>query len=189
MKLHDVSQSNQKMRSADERDNDDTLARQFIELASQRAMEALFHRHLQSVYSLTRRYFAVREDAEEATSETFMRVFRALRIGQFRGESSFKTWTLRIAANVCLERLRQPRLPTLSLDSIGELSSTPAYEHSALYDAIAALPDHQRLVLTLCDIEGYAATEAAAVIGRSITATKSIHYRARRALRDLLEGQ
>lgn len=174
------------MSPVEDGDSDERLASRFVDHASQRAMETLFRRHLPRVYSLARRYFAIREDAEEASSETFMRVFRSLKAGQFRGESSFKTWVLKIASNVCIERLRQPRLPTLSLDSVGELSEPERGRSSALYDAIESLPDAQRLVLTLCDIEGYSAAEAAAVLGRSLTATKSIHYRARRALRDLL---
>jgi RNA polymerase sigma-70 factor (ECF subfamily) len=176
------------MRTTDEPDSDERLARLFADHASQRAMEALFRRHLPGVYSLARRYFAVREDAEEAASETFFRVFRALRAGQFRGESSFKTWTLKIAANVCRERLRQPRLPTLWLDGLADIPAPTPRDNSSIYESISALPDHYRLVLTLCDIEGYSAVEAAAVLGRTLTATKSIHYRARRALRDLLDG-
>jgi len=177
------------MPPTDDSDGDERLAQLFVDHASQRAMETLFCRHLPRVYSLARRYFAVREDAEEAASETFMRVFRALRAGQFRGESSFKTWALRIAANVCLERLRQPRLPTLSLDCLGDISTPTPPDHSGIYDAISALPDQYRLVLTLIDIEGYTACEAAAVLGRTVTAAKSIHYRARRALRDILEDR
>jgi len=169
-------------------DADEKLAEQFSEHRSERAMELLFRRHLPGVYSLARRYFAVREDAEEAASETFIRVFRALRSGQFRAESSFRTWVLKIAANVCIERLRQPRLPTLSLSGVADVHETSAMGRYTVYDAIEELPDQQRLVLTLCDVEGYSAAEAAAIIGASLTATKSIHYRARRALKTLIEA-
>src|SRR5579883_2846681 len=99
-------------------ESDEMLAWAFAGEGDGRAMETLFRRNLPRVYSLTRRYFAVREDAEEASSEAFLRAFRALGAGQFRAESSFRTWLLKIAANVCLERLRQPRLPTLSLSEM-----------------------------------------------------------------------
>jgi RNA polymerase sigma-70 factor (ECF subfamily) len=175
------------MRTTDDPASDRRLVQSFADHANQHVMEVLFRRHLPRVYSLARRYFVVREDAEEAASETFVRVFRALRSGQFRGESSFATWTLRIAANVCLERLRQPRLPTLSLDDLGEISAPYHQDQTGVYEALALLPDPYRLILTLCDIEGSSAAEASEILGRSITATKSIHYRARRALRDVLE--
>ncbi|HEY3329869.1 MAG TPA: RNA polymerase sigma factor [Capsulimonadaceae bacterium] len=170
-----------------ELDDDEKLAELFSAHRSERAMETLFRRHLPRVYSLTRRYFEVREDAEEAASETFVRVFRALRGGQFRGESSFRTWVLKIASNVCIERLRQPRLPTLSLSGLGDMSAVDHSGRFTVYDAIAELPDQQRLVLTLCDVEGYTAAEAAAILDSTLTATKSIHYRARRALKGILE--
>lgn len=166
-------------------ESDEGLVRSFADGGNGRALEALFRRHLPRVYSLTRRYFAVREDAEEASSEAFLRAFRALGTGQFRGEASFRTWLLRIAANVCLERLRQPRLPTLSLADLPEdlFALTPPADDDILWDALGRLDDDHRLILTLCDLEGYEAKEAAEIIGRSLTATKSLHYRARRALR------
>ncbi|MDR3708591.1 MAG: sigma-70 family RNA polymerase sigma factor [Capsulimonadaceae bacterium] len=167
--------------------SDEQLAKLFNDYRSERAMETLFRRHLPAAYSLARRYFHAREDAEEAASETFVRVFRSLRAGQFRGESSFRTWVLKIAANVCIERLRQPRLPTLSLDGIEDSHAPSAGDRYGIFDAVAQLPDPQRLVLTLCDIEGYSAAEAAAIMGRGLTATKSLHYRARRTLKAIVE--
>lgn len=169
-------------------ESDEALAEAFVLDGNGRALETLFRRSLPRVYSLTRRYFAVREDAEEASSEAFLRAFRALGAGQFRGEASFRTWLLRIAANVCRERLRQPRLPTLSLADLPDdvfAGDGPAPSDD-LWEAIGRLDDDHRLILTLCDLEGYEAREAAEIIGRSLTATKSLHYRARRALRDEL---
>lgn len=169
-------------------ERDETLTRRFAETGHGRALEVLYRRHLPKVYSLTRRYFQQREDAEEAASETFLRAFRALRERQYREEASFRTWLLRIAVNVCLERLRQPRLPTLSFEALpGDLFGYVPPGRSDLQDALTTLPDDQRLAVTLCDLEGYSAREAALVLNRSVTALKSLHYRARRALRDALE--
>jgi RNA polymerase sigma-70 factor (ECF subfamily) len=149
--------------------------------AGAQAVTILYHRTLPRVYSLCRRYFAVREDAEEATSEALLRALRALSAGQYRGDSRYLTWLLRIASNVCIERLRQPRLPTLSLDSLSSLGD--------VHEPLAPEPsssDQQVLAITLCDLEGYTAREAAEIMGRSPEAMKSLHYRARRALRDRL---
>jgi RNA polymerase sigma-70 factor (ECF subfamily) len=168
-------------------DSDEALVTSFIEQADGAAMETLFRRHLPRVYALASRYLPIREDAEEAVSETLLRAFRALKARQFRGEASLKTWLARVAVNVCLERLRQPRLPILSLSDIEDVPAAPPGRSSVIGDAIAVLPDAYRLVVTLCDLEGYTADEAAAVLGRSVTATKSLHYRARRMLRDALD--
>ncbi len=178
--------------------SDEALAKAFSEHNDGRALETLYRRHIGRIYALARRYFSVREDAEEATSETFLRGFRALRDGQFRQDARLSTWLTRIAANVCLERLRQPRLPTLSLDQLTNSGEDILYEtggkraagsvdSDSLWAAMESLPDDQRLALTLCDLQGYQAQEAAEILQRSVTATKSLHYRARRSLRDKLE--
>jgi RNA polymerase sigma-70 factor (ECF subfamily) len=97
---------------------------------------------------------------------------------------------MRIAANTCIERIRQPRLPTLSLQVICESDSgEPAApqigrDADSVHEAIRALPDDQSLAITLCDLEGYSAKEAAEIMRRSPESVKSLTYRARRAVRD-----
>lgn len=175
-------------------DDDERLAGRYGSDGDARALETLFRRHIEATYAFARRFLATREDAEEAASEAWLRAGRALRAGGFRGESRFKTWLLGIARLVCLERLRQPRLPTLSLSGLAEtdrgdwvlFSSVPA-PVSDLDEALAALSGDHRLVLTLCDLQGLTAGEAATILGRTPAATKSLHGRARRALRNALE--
>ena len=160
------------------------------------ALETLFRRHVASTYAFARRFLQVREDAEEAVSETWLRAGRALRAGGFRGKSRFQTWLLGIARRVCLEQLRQPRLPTLSLSGLPEtargdwvlFAAAPA-PTSALDAALAALSDDHRLVLTLCDLQGLTDAEASKILGRTPSAAKSLRARARRALRDALLAQ
>ncbi len=161
-----------------------------------RVVETLFRRHIEATYAFARRFLPTREDAEEAASECWLRAFRLLRTGQFRGESRFKTWLLGIARNVCRERMRQPRLPTLSLTGLTEngrgdwVLFSPLLEgDSALDLALRALSDDHRLILTLCDLQGLTVLEAAPLLGRTPAAAKSLHGRARRALRDILEQQ
>jgi len=174
--------------------DDERLAAQYAAEGDARALEILYRRHVTSTYGFARRFLTTVEDAEEATSETWLRVFRALRAGQYREQAAFRTWVFGICRNVCSERLRQPRLPTLSLSDIGEslrdhwtlFEPQPAPE-SALSEALASLSEDHRLILTLCDLQGFTATEAAEIIGRTPAATKSLHLRARRALRDIMQ--
>ena len=174
-------------------EDDEHLALRCQSEGDARALETLFRRHIEATYAFARRFLATREDAEEAASETWLRAGRALRAGNWRGESRFKTWLLGIARRVCLERLRQPRLPTLSLSGLTErgdwvLFSPGPEAVSDLDEALASLSDDHRLVLTLCDLQGLTAGETAAILGRTVAATKSLHGRARRALRDALEA-
>ena len=160
------------------------------------ALEMLFRRHIGPTYAFTRRLLPTTEDAEEAASETWLRAGRALRAGAFRGESQFRTWLFGIARRVCLERLRQPRLPTLSLADYVETARgdwrlfSPAPEPiTALEEALATLSDDHQMALTLCDLQGFTAAEAAQIMARTTVAMKSLHGRARRALRDALLAQ
>ncbi len=177
-------------------EDDERLAARYSDAGEAAALETLFRRHVEATYAFARRGLPTREDAEEAASECWLRAARSLRAGGFRGESRFKTWLLGIVRLVCLERRRQPRLPTLSLSGIEEngrgdwVLFAPAPDPvSDLDDALASLADDHRLVLTLCDLQGLTASEAAIILGRSSAAAKSLHGRARRALRDALIRQ
>ena len=130
------------------------------------------------------------------TQEAFLRAFRHSR--DLRGVSdgdAFGPWIFAIARNLCADRRRQLRLPTLSLSSpeaedfpsgsegIHE-EATRRAERIVLLAALDKLPEEWRTVITLCDLEDITHAEAARVMDRSVAATKSMLYRARRALRD-----
>ena len=160
-----------------------------------RAMETLFDRYADRALSLAARLTETREDAEEVAQEAFLRAFRHAR--QFRGAGdSFGPWLLAIVRNLSRDRRRQLRLPTLSLSSpeaenwIGAQDTAAEAEQRAarraLLEAIDALPEEWRDAITLCDLEEIPHSEAAAVMNRSVAATKSLLYRARRALREQL---
>jgi RNA polymerase sigma-70 factor (ECF subfamily) len=177
-------------------DDDERLAARYSADGDARALETLFQRHIDATYAFARRFLVSREDAEEAASEAWLRAGRALRAGRFRGESRFKTWLLGIARLVCLERVRQPRLPTLSLSGLTEtvqgdwvLFSPEPDLVSDLDAALMALSEDHRLVLALCDLQGLTSAEAALILDRTPAATKSLHGRARRALRDAILSQ
>jgi len=163
------------------------------------ALTTLYHQHLDRVYRLAYRMTGTREDAEEVVCETFLRAFRFAR--EYRGEGTFASWLFRIARNLCAERFRRHRsvrtaaIEDLSidpdrLDSEGGISLLGQLDGTALNlvvrDAFHSLPVDYRVVLALRDIDELTNREAAHVIGRSPAATKSLHFRARRALRDAL---
>jgi RNA polymerase sigma-70 factor (ECF subfamily) len=160
-----------------------------------RALETLFERYVDRALGLAVRLTETREDAEEVTQEAFLRAFRQAK--QFRGEAAtFGAWLFAIVRNLAADRRRQLRLPTLSLSApeaervagaqTVESEWAQRAEHTALLNALETLPEEWRVVVTLCDLEEISHAEAAAAIGRSVAATKSLLYRARRALRDRL---
>jgi RNA polymerase sigma-70 factor (ECF subfamily) len=162
-----------------------------------RAMETLFDLYADRALGLAVRLTESREDAEEVAQEAFLRAFRHAR--ELRAEAvevGFGPWLFAIVRTQAAERRRQLRLPTLSLSapgaehvsderSVAEEAERRA-ERAALLSALDALPEEWRTVVTLCDLEDVPHAEAARTLGRSVAATKSLLYRARRALRDRL---
>ena len=137
---------------------------------------------------------------EDVAQEAFVRAWRGL--GGFRGESSFKTWLYRIAANVArthLER-RGRQAPVFGRSLDDETGPPPGAEaaapetdaetalvtREAIDRALAELPEELRLALVLRDVEGLDYKEIASVTAAPIGTVESRIFRARRRMRALL---
>ena len=149
-------------------------------------MSTLFDMHVDRVYGYARHILGNREDAEEVASEAFIRAFR--HAADFRGDSPFHGWLFAIARNLCRDRQRQPRLLAIPLEDGPDSADIPEALaiRTDVRKAVSELPEEYRDVLILCDVEEWTAREAAFVLEKSVEATKSLLYRARRALRDRL---
>ncbi|MCX5768886.1 MAG: sigma-70 family RNA polymerase sigma factor, partial [Candidatus Hydrogenedentes bacterium] len=79
------------------------------------AFEELVRRYRNDVFRLAYHYLHNREEAWDLSQEVFIKVYRS--VGHFRGESNFKTWLLRIAANQCKDYFKKRRLATVSFDA------------------------------------------------------------------------
>lgn len=130
--------------------------------------------------------------AEELAQETFLRAL----IGwlAFRGECSVATWLFRIARNTYLNSLRQPNAAQIDTDEFLAIPDTsartdPVQQHvtseqrSLIQFTLAQLPEKQRSILLLRDVEGLAYAEIADVLGISLAAGKVNLFRARAAFR------
>jgi len=144
-------------------------------------------------------------DADEAVQDAFIKVF--LHIEQYRNDLPFDVWFTRILVNASLDRLkaraRQQRWISHSIDEDqggpvaqvagGEVSNERrllAKERwGQVTQAVAGLPDRQRLVFTLCHLNEQTPAEISAATGMS-QATVRVHlFRALRKLRAVLGGQ
>lgn len=163
-----------------------------------RALETLFDLYADRALGLAVRLTETREDAEEVAQEAFIRAFRAARAFRGTDTRSFGAWLFVIVRRLASDKRRQLRLPTLSLSAPGAERIAAAHDvaeeteqragRMALLAALDALPEEYRTVLTLCDLEDVPHADAAPVLNRSVAATKSLLYRARRALRDALKN-
>lgn len=144
-------------------------------------------------------------DADEAVQDAFVKVF--LHIDQYRSDLPFDVWFTRILVNAALDRLkargRQQRWISHSTDEddARPVEQVPAGDASherrllaqerwqEVTRAVAALPDRQRLVFTLCHLDERTPAEISAATGMS-QATVRVHlFRALRKLRGVLGGQ
>ncbi len=75
-----------------------------VQSGDRSAFDLLVRLHYRSVYGLAFRFMNDHGGADEVVQETFIKAFHA--IGSFRGESSFKSWVLRIASNTAKNALR-----------------------------------------------------------------------------------
>jgi len=173
------------------------------------AFDALVELYTPQVYNLALRVTGSREEAEDCVQDAFVRAFCALR--SFRGEAAFSTWLYRVALNVASDaarkRSRNPVTATdLARDDSDEsppdldrlAASAPADPHGpdaaflvkqrrhTVLKAIGRLPEHQRAVVILYDLQGLSYEEIARILKTRVGTVKSRLSRARLALRDLL---
>jgi RNA polymerase sigma factor (sigma-70 family) len=156
------------------------------------------------VYNLCYRMLGDPDSAADAAQDAFLSAFRNLR--SFRG-GSFRSWMLRIATNTCYDVLRvRKRRPSVSLDieaddesessplQIADTAESPddfAQRRelaAAIQHGLTALPDEQRIVLILSDIQGMAYEEIAQITNSNLGTVKSRLSRGRARLREVLKA-
>ena len=122
-------------------------------------------------------------DAEVAVQDTLLSYLQ--HAPEFESRESERSWLLTVAANRCRDSLRRAkRHPSVSMDELTELGATD--EHALVLDALMALPEKFRLVLTLHYVEGYSTSEIAGMIGRTPSAVKMRLQKGRGLLEDTL---
>lgn len=167
-----------------------------------RAFAELIAPYESKVYALAFRMCGNHSDAADLAQEAFIRVYSAL--SSFRGEAAFSTWLYRIVTNVCLDELRRRSRTMLEFYAGSgeealrhrmvyygeEQGPEEAYERKeirlTIEEAIQALPEEQRMVIILRDVEGYSYQEVAEMLSLSLGTVKSRLNRARENLKELL---
>ena len=156
-----------------------------------RSFERLYSKHATDVYRYAFGVLRNEADAEDVTQTTFLNAYRALE----RGEQPRVplNWLITIAHNVCRQRFRaasrRPQEVELDFDVADALvaeSEGPTPED--IRRALGHLAFNQRAALVMRELEGRSYAEIAEVIGISTAAVETLIFRARRALREQLEG-
>lgn len=178
---------------------DETLVRQ-AQAGSMRSFNVLVERYQTPLYNLCLRYVGDRQLAEDVVQEAFLSAWRA--INSWKG-GSFKAWLFRIAVNEARDlHRRRSRRPSSSLDDLleqgasfgAEADRQPGPESLSISAstlrtieaALQRLPEDQRLVVILSDVQGLSYEEVCATLDLPLGTVKSRLFRARGALRKLL---
>ena len=127
--------------------------------------------------------------AEDAVQETFLKAWRAY--DDYRRQASEKTWLMRIAVNTCktILRSREHRLYSQSpnLDDL-PLATEDQHPDDTVLNAVLALPEKYREVVTLHYYQGLSSTEVARVLRIPQATVLTRLHRARKLLESQLKG-
>jgi RNA polymerase sigma-70 factor, ECF subfamily len=183
-----------KKSDGDHRHDPDVALMLAFQRGDEEAFVTLYGSYRDRLINFARRILGDRALGEEAAQEVFLKIYAARQ--RYRPESRLSTYIFRVAKNHCLNL--RARREWSAVDREIEAAASPApgggQEQSlegarlraALSDALARLPESQAVAFVLCQYEGMSLAEAAAVLELSPSAVKSLVFRARQGLMELL---
>ncbi len=169
------------------------------------AFASLVDKYKQPVINVAARMLRDATEAEDLAQNVFVQVYKSA--DRYQAASKFTTWLFTIVRNLCLNEIRRrSRHPTDSLDaSAPDQEDQPQRQfedtrtHSPpdtlihgeleqkITEALAELPENQRLAIVLCRQDELSYEEIAEVLGTSLSATKSLIHRGRETLKSKLK--
>ena len=155
-----------------------------------RSFERLYRRHVADVYHYALAVLRNPSDAEDVTQTTFLNAYRAYQ----RGERpvAAQNWLIAIAHNVCRQRFRQssrrPQEVAFDEDVADAIVDDAAPSAHDIRQALGHLAFNQRAALVMRELEGRTYSEIGEILDLSVSAVETLIFRARRALREQLEG-
>jgi len=149
--------------------------------------ERLVREHGQTVYRLAYARTGSRQDAEDITQETFLRLVRSA--PEFRDEDHCRAWLLRVAANCAKDLFRASwRRKDLPLEEAERIpAQAPEPEAGGVLEAVLALPEQYRIPVHLFYYEEMSIEEIAKTLGIRAGTVRTRLTRARGKLRDALK--
>ncbi len=169
---------------------------------SERALRLFADQYQSRLYSLAYRMLGNHDDAVDALQDILLQVHRSLK--NFKGEASLYTWAYRLSTNVCLnfrkkrsrsqnqvewnDSLQSALLPLERPNEDPDKMCETKYNQFLIQQAILKLPDTQRIILVLHDLEGLSVSDAAKIIDIPLSAAKARLQRGRAALRRIISS-
>lgn len=155
------------------------------------AFQHIYEMHVDRVYPICFRLCADKSQAEDATQEVFIQLWKSL--ANYKGDSQFSTWLHSLATNVTISYLRRQknwwqRMFSLDHSDISQQSADSSTDISELERHIVKLPERARVVFVLHAIDGYRHEEIANLLNIAIGTSKAQFHRAKQLLGEWLEN-
>lgn len=159
-------------------------------------LESLIDAHATHVWRVLRRFGVPESDVADVAQEVFLVVHR--RLADFEGRSRMRTWLYGICRRcAAAHRRRAHRRHEVPVASLPERSDAPPQDRALdgrralawLDEVLGGLPDQQREVYVLYELEELTMAEVAAAMGCPLQTAYSRLYAARRAVRQAIEAR
>jgi RNA polymerase sigma-70 factor (ECF subfamily) len=165
------------------------------------AFEELIRHHQQRVFGLVNGILRRRDDVEDVVQQVFLKVFISLK--RFDQRSAFSTWLYKISVNECWDYLRKRKVRPLTyeadlsedqvsrLDGVASAENPPedpgqlAEARDLLKRMLDKLPEEDRQLLMLKEVEGFSVQELAEMLNLNVNTVKVRLFRSRARLTDV----
>jgi RNA polymerase sigma-70 factor (ECF subfamily) len=149
------------------------------------------------VFTLAIRMLKNREEAEEVSQDTFIKIYKAL--PKFKGESKLSTWIYKVAYNTCLDQIKKNnrRYDEVAIDSFSEnqiktldnaLDALEEKEQQqTIQECLQQLASKDSFLLTLFYFEELSLEEISKVVNMEANTVKVNIHRARKRLGNILK--
>ncbi len=160
------------------------------------AFAVLVDRYKDLIFTLALRMIKNKEEAEEVSQDTFIKVYKKL--SKFKGDSKFSTWIYKVTYNTCLDRLKKLKRTqnTVAIDEFtghqvktmdNALDALEASEKKqTIQDCMNLLPNEDGFLLTLYYFEEQSVEEIAKVVNLKPNNVKVKLFRSRKKLTNIL---
>ena len=169
----------------------------------QHAFELLVRKYKMAVFNTIYSIIGNAQEADDIAQEVFLKVYT--KVGSFKGKSSFSTWLYRVTVNRCVDELRKRnnriisyetefdeeeklRLRDILAGKEGNITEGLIKEELEVIvqKAMNSLPEKDRVILTLKEIEGLSYNEISKIMKISLDKVKIWLFRARQKLKEKL---
>ena len=154
------------------------------------SQKALYDKYSAKMFSVCLRYARSKADAEDIFQDAFVKVFDVIK--QFKFIGSFEGWLRRIFINYALNYYRSDKKHTSISEERDDIIGVDTrmmrsrFTQNEILFAIKALPDNQRLVFNLVEVEGYSYDEVSIDMNMPTATVRVLNFRAKTSLRKTL---